>query len=1094
MKIMEEFKDPDHRYSVLAFWFLNGVLNAAELEHQIEELVEKGVYGGFMHPRAYLETPYLEEEWWEMISACVKKGKEAGFATWLYDEYAWPSGTAGSTFEYGFQKPSRILAQGEKNMAKGLEVKIFALPEMVPSAETPFRILQKDGKTYAFYRRVFPKAVDYLNKETICDFIHLTHEEYKNRYYPEFGKTIPGVFFDEIFMAGNPLPWTDGLPGRFREAYGYDLCEHLPALIAGQSEADKQVRQDYYSLIGAMYEEAFFKQIADWCRDNHLDLTGHTEEFLWEQPRRQGNYFQTMKHLMIPGSDCHDYRYRYPRKISYHEPKYAVSVARGYNRPRAMSEALGGAGWNTSMSEFKRGINTLAAMGVNMFILHGFYYECDHQGSQGDWPASFFYQNPYWDDFKSFADYIRRLSYMNSVGEAVVDYAILYPIEDMQREMENGEENARGQEISRQFHEAFRYMIEHQMDMDMIDLTLMKETDYLNRFSHLLIHEGAWLDKKGQEQISLWQERGGKLVTYGDESMATLQPALDAPKVQVLFGNADELFINHRRNKNAHWYFIANGTRAKKELLLSFPQTGMSYLMNPETGEISKIPSQEQGSTESRLKIGLEQSESCYVMFIDEPVAPLTLKEGADHMVAEEWITGKWDFALEVKDDLLAIPMALLASDLHEGSQLIRIKNAEGEKGRCDRHLSQWEANWITRRASWNDELHAADLYFRKELWLDLQPESSRISFMAIDSCDLYLNEQRLFTGSINQPLTIDISKVLKPGHNVLAIHVRNRRPFNDVNICPAKELPPDRLISLLLQGEIKTKQGIVTIKSDDSWLVTDAWCQDWAKLNPESELLIQPFDVERIKNFNHEKAGNAWLPAWERGKPPLQPWGELPLFEEPIRWPRQLYYTITLPVGAKWLLRPKVSGKSESWLDGRPVTWEGGQIEICDSSIPHIFQLHVTSAGGSDGLLEPLMVKLVAVKLSLREWSALGLDWYSGRGRYHNTWYQQAFKGRLKLGLGQVCHGAEIYINNKLVTTRLWAPYQADITDYVQLGENEIAIIVHNLAGNARRYMLVDEGQALGWNRYWNRENMERDSRNLLSGLLGPVSIMTMD
>ena len=93
---------------------------------------------------------------------------------------------------------------------------------------------------------------------------------------------------------------------------------------------------------------------------------------------------------MVPGSDCHDYRYRYPRRITYCEPKYSVSVARIYGKERAMSEALGGAGWNCTMEEFKKGINTLAAMGTGMFILHGFYYECDHQGSQSDWPTSFF--------------------------------------------------------------------------------------------------------------------------------------------------------------------------------------------------------------------------------------------------------------------------------------------------------------------------------------------------------------------------------------------------------------------------------------------------------------------------------------------------------------------------------------------------------------------------------------------------------------------------------------------------------------------------------------------------------------------------------
>lgn len=58
-------------------------------------------------------------------------------------------------------------------------------------------------------------------------------------------------------MMGNPLPWTDRLPGRFRETYGYDILDELPSLVDGASERDKQVRKDYFSLVTAMYEEAF---------------------------------------------------------------------------------------------------------------------------------------------------------------------------------------------------------------------------------------------------------------------------------------------------------------------------------------------------------------------------------------------------------------------------------------------------------------------------------------------------------------------------------------------------------------------------------------------------------------------------------------------------------------------------------------------------------------------------------------------------------------------------------------------------------------------------------------------------------------------
>lgn len=138
MDLIRDFKDPGREYSVLAFWFLNGELKKERLAWQIGQMVEKGVYGGFMHPRAYLKTPYLEDEWWDAVGVCVEESRKQGFAPWLYDEYAWPSGTAGSTFDYGFQKPSRILSRGRDNMAKGLwaaeirEAEIRAAPTRMP--------------------------------------------------------------------------------------------------------------------------------------------------------------------------------------------------------------------------------------------------------------------------------------------------------------------------------------------------------------------------------------------------------------------------------------------------------------------------------------------------------------------------------------------------------------------------------------------------------------------------------------------------------------------------------------------------------------------------------------------------------------------------------------------------------------------------------------------------------------------------------------------------------------------------------------------------------------------------------------------------
>ena len=58
--------------------------------------MKKMGFGGYnMHPRVGLETPYLSEEFMDIVRFCTEKGKENGMFSWLYDEDKWPSGYAG---------------------------------------------------------------------------------------------------------------------------------------------------------------------------------------------------------------------------------------------------------------------------------------------------------------------------------------------------------------------------------------------------------------------------------------------------------------------------------------------------------------------------------------------------------------------------------------------------------------------------------------------------------------------------------------------------------------------------------------------------------------------------------------------------------------------------------------------------------------------------------------------------------------------------------------------------------------------------------------------------------------------------------------
>ncbi len=89
------FKHPTKRYRPCAFWAWNDMLDIEELKWQVREFAEKGFGGYFMHSRIGLATPYLSEEWMNCVRACLKEGKKIGIDSWLYDEDRYPSGFAG---------------------------------------------------------------------------------------------------------------------------------------------------------------------------------------------------------------------------------------------------------------------------------------------------------------------------------------------------------------------------------------------------------------------------------------------------------------------------------------------------------------------------------------------------------------------------------------------------------------------------------------------------------------------------------------------------------------------------------------------------------------------------------------------------------------------------------------------------------------------------------------------------------------------------------------------------------------------------------------------------------------------------------------
>jgi len=96
----------------------------------------------------------------------------------------------------------------------------------------------------------------------------------------------------------------------------------------------------------------------------------------------------------------------------------------GWNR--RLSETWGGAGWQISFAELKRLVDWQVALGVNFVNPHLSYYSM--QGVRKfDYPPSFSYQEPWWDNFSLLGDYIGRICLAMSSGEQINNSLIIQP-------------------------------------------------------------------------------------------------------------------------------------------------------------------------------------------------------------------------------------------------------------------------------------------------------------------------------------------------------------------------------------------------------------------------------------------------------------------------------------------------------------------------------------------------------------------------------------------------------------------------------------------------------------------------------------------
>ncbi len=247
------------------------------------------------------------------------------------------------------------------------------------------------------HHKYWGRFADVLNPDAVAEFMRQTHERYRRRYGDRFGKTIRSIFVDETQPG-----WSARLPDAFREEFGYDLLEKLPALQDASHPDHARVMYDLRRLQYKLFCAAWEEPISRWCRAAGIGYSGEKPSLRMAQ----------LRFMDIPG--CEPGHTKAGAALDLFGPhlrqnaRAAASAAYFYGKEGALDECYHSLGWSGTLQDAKLMADGQLLAGIKYLVPHGFFYST-HALRKHDAPPTFFFQAPYWPLFGKLAAHVDRI-------------------------------------------------------------------------------------------------------------------------------------------------------------------------------------------------------------------------------------------------------------------------------------------------------------------------------------------------------------------------------------------------------------------------------------------------------------------------------------------------------------------------------------------------------------------------------------------------------------------------------------------------------------------------------------------------------------
>lgn len=461
------------------FW-LHGDESPEKLGMYVGKVAEGG--NGSFTAESRPHPDWLGPGWFRDLGICLEAAKKHDLQMWIFDEKWWPSQTVASgkvklppgrrenfttqvgtvppemaakrleaaavdvdgprTYEADGYAGPRYVAAIAGHVTEDGKIEGNTLVDLAGNIQNGKLAWQAPAGKWRVMKFTHVQApgvsqtgqlsVDGASKKAVDWFLKTVYQPHYDHFGADFGKTIPGFFFDEPETRGN---WGTELNVVLKE-WGVDWKKAYVAYkfeLAGEEQTAAKFQ--YLDALAEAWGRTMYGGMTRWCHEHKVQSIGHFMEHsnLYRDPDYcAGDIMRLMGYCDMGGIDAVFKHFVMGRRIAsddptWQTPKLASSVSHVYGKKDdvAMVEIFGARGQDLTYSEMKWWTDHMQVSGVNFMIPHSFNPRAPYDR---DCPPYFYNGGfePRWPLYRIYADYTNRLSLMLTGGRHVCPAAILF--------------------------------------------------------------------------------------------------------------------------------------------------------------------------------------------------------------------------------------------------------------------------------------------------------------------------------------------------------------------------------------------------------------------------------------------------------------------------------------------------------------------------------------------------------------------------------------------------------------------------------------------------------------------------------------------